>query len=361
MIKTDSDGALSEEHYAAIKTLQRNEGSAWLGRDLRQEGIGAMLVSNHPALSRAHVWTNSFTMAEHLQQEAIAREGPLHSEELFHLLKTVIQGEALSHATQFAQRMRDTADEELVTPLEIFVAAAYREPDLAEELDRADEAAEPGVDEETTSPAQQRQLLRAHVNLGHPPIGEFCRALRHGRCRRGVVKWVTRYFKCPECEARPMPRTRPAAVLPKCYRFNQVCGIDAMEVRNPLDRENPIIISHVICHGTRYHQEVRRQDMTATETFSTLRQCWLKHYDAMEVPIMDQGTEFGADFQHLCQSRGILRHVLQTKVVEDVFGSDHLTKARRESQIQRRTNGVTEKRTCEGTGQWTENKHRPQT
>ena len=182
-------------------------------------------------------------MAEHIQQEAIAREGPLHSEELFHLLKTVIQNEALSHAMQFAQRVRDMADEELVTPLETFVAAAHREPDLAEELDRADESAEAEVDEETSSPAQQRQLPRAHVNLG----------------------------KCPECEARPMPRTRPAAALPKCYRFNEVCGIDTMEVRNPLDRENPIRISHVICPGTRYHQGARRQDMTVAETFSTLR------------------------------------------------------------------------------------------
>ena len=58
-------------------------------------------------------------------------------------------------------------------------------PDLAEELDRADEAAETEVDEETPSRGQQRQLLRAHVNLGHPPIGEFCRALRNGRCRTG--------------------------------------------------------------------------------------------------------------------------------------------------------------------------------
>ena len=70
-------------------------------------------------------------MAEHLQQEAIAREGPLHSEELLQLLKTVIQGGAPRHEMQFAQRLRDTADEELVTPLENFVAAAYREPDLA--------------------------------------------------------------------------------------------------------------------------------------------------------------------------------------------------------------------------------------
>ena len=98
------------------------------------------------------------------------------------------------------------------------------------------------VDEETPSRSQQRQLLRAHVNLVHPTIGEFCRSLRNGRCRRRVVRWAKRYFKCPECEARPMPRTRPAAALPKCYRFNQVCGIDTMEVRNPLDRENPIRI-----------------------------------------------------------------------------------------------------------------------
>ena len=40
----------------------------------------------------------------------------------------------------------------------------------AEELDRADEAAEAEVDEETSSPAKQRQPLRAHVNLGHPTL-----------------------------------------------------------------------------------------------------------------------------------------------------------------------------------------------
>ena len=62
----------------------------------------------------------------------------MHREELFHLLKTVMQGEAPSHAMQFTQRLRDTADEQLVTPLGNFVAAAHREPDLAEELDRAD-------------------------------------------------------------------------------------------------------------------------------------------------------------------------------------------------------------------------------
>ena len=97
MILTDSENALSEEQYVALKKLQRNEWSAWLGRYLRQVGIGARLDSNLPALSRARVRTNSFTIAEHIQQEAIGREGPLHSEEFFHLLKTVIQGEAPTH------------------------------------------------------------------------------------------------------------------------------------------------------------------------------------------------------------------------------------------------------------------------
>ena len=137
---------------------------------------------------------------------------------------------------------------------------------------------------------------RAHVNLEHPTMGEFCRALRNGRCRRGVVRWAKRYFKGPECEARPMPRTRPAAALPKCYRFNQVCGIDTMEVRNPLDRENPIRISDVIGHGTRYHQGARKQDMTAIETFSTLRQFWLKHYGSLEAPTTEAEVNELIDF-----------------------------------------------------------------
>ena len=124
MILTDSEDVLPEEQYVALKTLHQSEGSACLGQDLRQVGTRARLKSNLSAMNRARVWTNSFTMAEHIQQEAIAREGLLHSQELFHLLKTVIQGEATSHAMQFAQRLRDTADEELVTPLEIFVAAA---------------------------------------------------------------------------------------------------------------------------------------------------------------------------------------------------------------------------------------------
>ena len=72
MILADSEDAFSEEQFSILKTLHRSEGSAWLGRDLRQMGTCARLDSNLHAMSGARVWTNSFTVAEHVQQEAIA-------------------------------------------------------------------------------------------------------------------------------------------------------------------------------------------------------------------------------------------------------------------------------------------------
>ena len=79
---------------------------------------GARLDYSIAAMSRARVWTNSFTVAAHTQQEAIVKKGPSQSEQLC---------------------------EKLVAPLKTFVASAHREPDLAEEHDRADEAAEAEV------------------------------------------------------------------------------------------------------------------------------------------------------------------------------------------------------------------------
>ena len=304
MILTDSEDALSEEHCARrSKHCTGIEGSAWLGRDLRQVGIGARLDSNLPALSRARVWTHSFTMAEHIQQEAIAREGPLHNEEFFHLLKTVIQGETPSHAMQFAQRLRDTADEELVTPLENFVAAAHRELGLAEELDRADEAAETEVEKETPSPALQRQMLRAPSTHQLENLVVPCEmVVADGELSdgRNVILNVqsAKHDRCRELGRQQLYRNVTASikfVASTRWKF----GIRWIE-KTQSEYRTSYVMGHVT---TREHG---RQDMTATEIFSTLRQFWLEHYDAMEVLIMDQGTEFGADFQHLCQSRDIL-------------------------------------------------------
>ena len=103
MILTDLEEILSEEQHMALEILRRIEGSAWLGQDLRQMGTGARLDPMSPTMCRVRVWTNSFAVAAHIQREAIAKEGSLHSEELFHLLEAVIQREASSRERKFVQ------------------------------------------------------------------------------------------------------------------------------------------------------------------------------------------------------------------------------------------------------------------
>ena len=75
-----SEETLPEEQFLALETLHWSEGSTWLGRDLRHMVTGARLDSTILAMSRARVWTKSFTVAAHIQQEAIAKTRPLPSE-----------------------------------------------------------------------------------------------------------------------------------------------------------------------------------------------------------------------------------------------------------------------------------------
>ena len=180
-----------------------------------------------------------------------------------------------------------------------FLTTGFREP-----IDRADEAAEAEADEEIPSPAQQRWLLRLHVNLGDPTFGGFF--LRNGRCRPGIVRWTKRHFHFPECDTRPLPRTRPAAALLKSNRFNQVFGINTMEVKNLLDRENhnenctSFVTGHI---STREHAGRTCQPQKPLPHHDSSGS---NFHDAKEVLITDQGTEFRADFLQMCHFTGIL-------------------------------------------------------
>ena len=120
-------------------------------------------------------------------------------------------------------------------------------------VDRADEALEEAAAEESPTPAQQRQLLRARGNLGHPPTGEFCRDLRKGLCPRGVVHWVKRHFRCLESEARPMPRDRPAAASPSVTDSTRFVASTPWTSGIRWTDNTRTNVSYVICFGTHYH------------------------------------------------------------------------------------------------------------
>ena len=85
MILTDSEDSFSEEQFSALKTLHRSEGSAWLGRDLRQVGFGARLDSQPSCRSRVDQFIHGGRT--HSTRKRLPKEGPPQSEELFHLLK----------------------------------------------------------------------------------------------------------------------------------------------------------------------------------------------------------------------------------------------------------------------------------
>ena len=46
------------------------------------------------------------------------------------------------------------------------------------------------IGDDVPNSEQQRLLRTIHINLGHPSKPDFCRALRHGKCRPGAIEWV---------------------------------------------------------------------------------------------------------------------------------------------------------------------------
>ena len=102
-----------------------------------------------------------------------------------------------------------------------------------EEPDQLPEPEDTPLDEEVPNRDQVRILRRIHVNLGHPTKEEFLRALRLGRARPGVLRWVKSEFRCPECEANRKQGVRRPATIGRSYRFNHVVGVDVVFLADP--------------------------------------------------------------------------------------------------------------------------------
>ena len=106
----------------------------------------------------------------------------------------------------------------------------YGAPCPGEDLDdEVEELADADADEPTER--QKRELLEIHRGLGHPQPNELGRALRNAGVRRNLIRWATQEMRCPVCESRVKPLARRPAALPRTLKFNQVVGIDLVEVK----------------------------------------------------------------------------------------------------------------------------------
>ena len=115
------------------------------------------------------------------------------------------------------------------------------------------------------------------------------RALRNAGVKRNLIRWATQEMRCPVCEARVKPLARRPATLPRTLKFNQVVGVDLVELKElGLD----IVLCNCVCWGTGYQMmsvQHSKQSQTTRDTFS---RDWVRHYGWPELVVTDQGPEF---------------------------------------------------------------------
>eukprot|EP00439_Symbiodinium_sp_Y106_P054927 s200_g7.t1 len=137
----------------------------------------------------------------------------------------------------------------------------------------------------TTSELSQREkseVLRAHVNLGHPNTREFVRLLKAAGTRENIVQYVS-------------------------FDFNVVIGVDLLFVAGIRDNADLPVIN-ITCLGTLYSVfglvDVKRR--TSTNVWAAFVRLWLRVFGAPQCVLFDEGKEFTAGpFQDGLETHGI--------------------------------------------------------
>ena len=154
---------------------------------------------------------------------------------------------------------------------------------------------------------EKSEVLRCHVNMGHPNNREFARLLKAAGTRHDIIQYVLREFECPGCVSEKRPPSRLPSATPRCFDFNVVIGIDVLFVHGASGRaEHPVL--NVTCLGTLYSvfgaiDHKRRSAELTWKAFVTL---WLRVFGAPTCILYDEGNEFvGKAFQDGLEQHGI--------------------------------------------------------
>jgi hypothetical protein len=176
--------------------------------------------------------------------------------------------------------------------------------DLAEDPTPEPEATRlPDEDYESCRPptqAQKNQVHKIHDNCGHPQKEDFLRALRFGRANPDVLSYVRKEFRCEACAARgTLPKSRRPAALPRTFTFNQVVGINLVEVPSPSG--GTTVCCNMICWGTLFQLVVPVTDKSAAgaETAQCFVDNWVRYFGPPSVLVADQGREFMNFIRHV--------------------------------------------------------------
>eukprot|EP00435_Cladocopium_sp_Y103_P060316 s936_g22.t1 len=154
--------------------------------------------------------------------------------------------------------------------------------------------------------AEKNMVLRAHVNLGHPPVKEFVRLLKAAGTRNDIINYVLREFHCEGCLKERRQPTRLPASTPRTYDFNIVIGVDLLFVYGATPREEHPILN-ITCVGTLYSTftMIHPTRRASSLVWAAFLQCWLQVFGSPSFLILDQGLEFQGEFIEGLESHGI--------------------------------------------------------
>eukprot|EP00971_Amphidinium_carterae_P120744 2392302-Amphidinium_carterae.3 len=150
--------------------------------------------------------------------------------------------------------------------------------------------------------AQKAALHKAHVNLGHPRIQEFLRALRLAGISLALRLWVKDFFKCPACQSMRVSGLRRPAVLPRTFAFNVCVLLDSFEVAP--ERLPPMHFVLIVDAGTRYIYAHFAGPSVATEHCKAALTAWIAHFGTPHTVQTDDGPEFRGPFSELVEHVG---------------------------------------------------------
>ena len=160
-------------------------------------------------------------------------------------------------------------------------------------------------------PEMRREIFRVHRNLGHPSLQVFTRALKHAGVKKEVLEWVKHHFRCDLCERKQQPSSHRPGRLQKAMAFNDVVGIDLLQVNVPNLGE--YLLLNCLCWGSDL-QVLEVVDTKHSETvYKTFANVWLMHYGPPGLLITDQGREFLGDFAEKVNQLGIPHHHIDAR------------------------------------------------
>ena len=107
-----------------------------------------------------------------------------------------------------------------------------------------------------------------------------------------MVSWVKKHFKCEQCEAHRLPKTKRPTAIPKSYKFNYVVGVDLVEVKY---KGEPHWWINAICWGTNYQQVFLIPKPGSKEpenAWDAFNESWVRIFGCPEIIVVDPGPEF---------------------------------------------------------------------